>query len=271
MSVLTAQNVIDRAYREINITAIGVPPSQVQSNEGLNRLNAWFRIMFGDKLGEPLQDWQVPSGQRTAPVAAAFPQLPYPQGTDWNLMGTPLPGSVGPTLWPYPPQNSRLIVALQQNTTVWFPEAPSDGARMALIGGATASATPFTLTIDGNGRFIIPTSAANPVPTITVASPVVGRMRWIYRADMGTWVPLADMALTDPIPLADDMEDYLAIGLAIRIAPGNDKTVSPETIKAYKDGERIFEARYKQYGLTTYNSQDVPTSYESFLGGRYWW
>lgn len=262
----TAQDIITRAYREVNITSIGVPPTDDQLTEGLARLNAWLRILFGSELGEPLQDWLVPSPQRTAPVAANFPQLPYPQGTDWNLMGTPLPGAVGPTLWPYPPPNSRLIIALTQNTTVWFPEQPSDGARMAIIPGGLG-VQPFTLTLDGNSRTI----NGAPTQVITVPLTLTTRQRWMYRSDIGDWRPIHDMALTDLIPFPDDMEDYLAVGLAIRLAPSNDKTISGETLKAFKDAELIFKARYKQVGTTTYNGQDVPSSYESFLGGRYWW
>lgn len=267
MTVL-AQDIIKRAYREVNIVALGTSPTDDQNQEGLDRLNAWLRIMFGSEMGEPLQDWLVPSPQRTAPVAANFPQLPYPQGTDWNLMGTPLPGSVGPTLWPYPPGNSRLIVGLTQNTTVWFPEQPYDGARMAIIGsGLTVGGPAFTLTLDGNSRTI------NGAKLFTITTPILStqRMRWMYRADLGDWRPMASLALTDPLPFPDDMEDYLALGLAIRIAPGSDKTISAETLKAYRSADTIFQARYKQGGPTTYGAQDVPTSYESFLGGRYWW
>lgn len=258
-----AQTLVSDAYRELNVTPIGITPTAAQLTEGLDGLNRFLRIIYGLKMGELLVDWEIPFQQRTAPVAANFPQNPYPLNQDAQFMGLPLSGGAGNMFWPYPPKNSRMIVGgLQAPTTVYFPEQPDDGSRMGLIQGGLAN-TGIALTLDGNSRLI------NGAPTQTVTTPLTPQ-RWIYRADLGDWRPMADLALTGESPFPEDMDDYIAIGLAIRLAPKNDKVVSAETAAAFKAAETIFEARYKQSGTTVYKSADIPLGYESFLSGRYW-
>ena len=262
----TAQSLITSAYRKLNITAIGITPTTAQLTEGLQELNSFLRIIFGQQLGELLRDWEVPFQQRTAPVAANFPQNPYPLNQDSQFMGLPLSGGAGNMFWPYPPNNSRLIIGgLTAPTTVYFPEQPDDGSRMGLIqGGLAINGT--VVTLDGNSRLI--GGAATQLVTVNTATPV--GMRWMYRADIGNWMPLADLALTDQSPLPEDMDDYSILSLAQRLAPNNDKTLGSEMIDALKQAKSIFQARYRQEGTTVYKSQDIPLGYESYLSGRYW-
>jgi|SRR5579859_808128 len=260
----TAQDVITGAYRELNLYPIGTPIPTPQLNEGLLRLNGFLRVIFGSKMGELLQDWEVPFQQRTAPVAANYPQNPYPINQDGAFMGLPLSGGSGSLFWPYPPKNSRLLFGGSQNTTVFFPEQPDDGSRMGLIMGALA-APGVTLTLDGNSRTI------NGAKTQQILMPMTGGQRWIYRADLGDWRPIANVQLSDELPFDEDMDEYFQLALARRLAPGNDKTMSAESLAMLKDAQSAFAARYKQAGTTTYGAGEIPTSYESFLSGRYWW
>lgn len=262
----TAQGIIIGSYRELNITPIGVSPTTAQLTEGLYRLNGYLRIIFGQQLGELLQDWEVPFQQRTAPVAANFPQNPYPLNQDAMFMGLPLSGGSGTEFWPYPPKNSRLIIGpLAAPTTVYFPEQPDDGSRMAIVQGGLA--TPgIVVTLDANSRTI---GGARTFP-FTTASPTPVGMRWIYRADIADWRPVASLALTDEMPFPDDMDEYFILSLARRLAPPNDKTLSPESMLMLKEAQSIFKARYRQEGTTVYGAADIPTSYESFIAGRYW-
>jgi hypothetical protein len=260
----TAQGIITGGYRELNITPIGKAPTADQLTEGLYRLNGYLRIIFGSKMGELLQDWEVPFGQRTASVAANFPQNPYPLNQDWAYMGLPMAGGSGSYIWPYPPKNSRLVFGGTQNTTVYFPQQPDDGSRMGLIAGALAGSG-VTLTLDGNSRTI------DGQPTQQITTPMAGGMRWIYRADLGDWRPIASLALTDEMPFPEDMDEYFVLSLARRLAPGNDKTMSAESLKMLMDAETLFKARYRQAGTTTYGAGEIPLSYESYLSGRYWW
>lgn len=258
-----AQDIIGSAYRKLNITPIGTQPNTAQLAEGLTELNAFLRIIFGSQLGELLQDWEAPFQQRTAPVAANFPQNPYPLNQDTQFMGAPLSGSAGSEVWPYPPKNSRIIFGGTADTTVYFPEQPDDGSRMGLIQGALAGAF-VNLTLDGNGRTI------NGALTQTLTTPIAAA-RWIYRADLGDWRPLADLALTDEMPLPQDMDDYVILSLAVRIAPNNDKSISPELADSYKQAKSIFQARYRQQGTTVFKSGDIPLGAESYLAGGGWW
>lgn len=257
----TAQQTITRAYRELNVTAIGITPSDAQLTEGLDQLNAWLRIIFGAKMGELLRDWEVPFQQRTAPVAANFPQLPYPANQDSTLMGYPLTGGQSNRIWPYPPKNSRIVFGATAAATVYFPEQPDDGSRMGLIAGALAGVG-VTLTLDGNSRTIA------GAKTQTFTTPFASNGRWIYRADIGDWRPVSNLALGDETPFAEDMDDYMDLGLAIRLAPKNDKSVSAESVAAFKNAETIFQARYKQDGTTTFGASNIPSGFESYATGR---
>lgn len=258
----TVRAIITRMYRELNVTAIGVAPSTAQLQEGLDRTNDMLRIIFGSEMGELLQDWDVPYPQRTAPVAANFPQNPYPLNGDFGMMGVPLSGSGSNLVSPYPPKNSRIVFGATQPTRVWFPEQPDDGSRMGVIQGSQAGVG-VVLTLDGNGRTI------GGAATQAYTTPLT-RMRWIYRADLGDWRPIASVALDDEMPFPEDVDDFFVTRGAIRLAPANDKTVSAETATAYKEARRIFDARYKQSGTTTFGAAEIPTGYQSYLGGHYW-
>lgn len=258
-----ASDLVAQGYRELNITAVGTQPSTAQAAEGLARLNNNVRGLYGTVLGEMLQDWEFPAPQRTAPVAANFPQLPYPQGLDGSLLSLPLSTSPGASVTPYPPQNSRIVFAGKTAMTVYFPEQPDDGARMGLIQGATGPSA-VNLTLDGNGRLIDGTK------TFVVATPIA-HMRWLYRADLGDWRPMAQLLGTDQSPFSPDMDEFLVASLAIRLAPGYEKPVRPETAAAYKAGLTAFRARYRQTGTTTFGAGNIPNSQQSFVSGRLWY
>lgn len=258
-----ASQIVSDSYREINVVPLGIAPTTNQLTEGLEQFNRYLGIIFGSQIGELLQDWEAPSQQRTAPVAANYPQLPHPLGGDVTAMSMPLSGGTSTLIWPYPPKNSRIVFGSTQDARVYFPEQPDDGSRMAVIQGALA-ASGVTLTLDGNSRTI------EGQLTRGVVMPLAAGLRWIYRADIGDWRPVTKLALTDEVPFASDMDDFLSLGLAIRLAPKNDKTVSAETAAAFKNATSIFQARYKQSGTTTYKSADIPLGYESFLPGRNW-
>lgn len=259
----TARGIVSGAYRELNIVPLGSKPTDPQLTEGLHRLNGFLRIIFGSKMGELLQDWEIPFAQRTAPVAANFPQAPYPINQDAAFMGLPLSGGTGRLIYPYPPKNSRIVFGATQNETAFFPEQPDDGSRMGLIQGALAGVG-VTLTLDGNSRSI------NGARTVQLTTPFTAA-RWIYRADMGDWRPVASMAIDDEMPFPEDMDEYFVLSTARRLAPTNDKTMSPESMILLREAETIFQARYKQAGTTTYGASDIPLGYESFLSGRYVW
>lgn len=126
----TATFLIQAAYREGNLIPVGSSPSTAEMTEALPALNRLVDGIFGYEMGENLVDWLYPAPQRTAPVAARWPQAPR-----WDECNILLGSQTSSAIYPYPPVNSRIIFG---NVTgkLYFPEKPQDGSRMALVGGS---------------------------------------------------------------------------------------------------------------------------------------
>lgn len=260
---------ITDAFREDNLIPIGATPNANEQAEALARFNAYLLGVFGQEMGENLQDWPVPLPQRTAPVSANFPQLPYPAASDPMLLGTPFAQFSTAQVTPYPPKNSRLIFG-NVTSTVYFPEAPDDGTRMAIAPGSGAGdggQSGAVLTLDGNGRTI--EGAATQTYTATGTPAVITARQWFYRADLGDWKAVVPLVLTDECPFPQEFDDLWVCFLSIRLAPRFGKQASNETIAAAKGMLSKLKARYRQEVPTTYGSQDFPRSYQSYIGGQW--
>lgn len=251
----TALSLITDAYREGNLIQVGSAPTASEQTEALGALNRIVASVFGEEMGEPLADWLIPVPQRTAPVAANYPQWP----TQLEL-GSPL----SLNNWaPYPPKNSRLIFG-GRTQTLYFPEAPDDGSRMAVVQGSGAGDSGVigaVLTLNGNGRTI---QAAN-TQTFVFAAPAAAPKAWLYRADLGDWVLVADMATTaDSIVFPSDLDDLWITMLAIRLAPRYGKVISDSTSATYTRMNKRLKAKYRQAQVTVYKSGDIPNGYQSY-------
>lgn len=245
-----ASEIVQQGYREGNIIPVGTAPTSAQLTEGLGRLSRLIVGLFDHEMGEQLSDWLVPSPQRTAPVAANFPQ--FPRAAD-----------LASDQWPYPPRNSRIVFADDVATTVYFPEAPDDGTRMGALQGATGP-DGVVLTLDGNGRSI------QSAPTLDLTTPLTA-LRWLYRADLGDWRLIGSLALSDEMPFSADLDEFFILFLAVRLAPTVDKTLSQATVDAYKLQRSRFLARYRQTGVTTFGSDNAPRSLQSYTSGAWEW
>ena len=266
------QTIITDAYREMNVVALGLAPTANQNAEGLSRLNRIVRSVLGHQLGEKLLDWQAPQPQRTAEVAANFPQLPYPIGTDVGILPMPNGVAYDVCVAPYPPQNSRIVWG-GVTMTVFFPEAPDNGARMMLVQGSglgDGGTNGDALTLDGNGRFIGAPGTAQAAFTFNAATPFAPAL-WLYTAETGLWNAIADFALTDSLPFSEEHDDFWTAALAIRLAPRYNKAISAETKAAFSNGLIALQTAYRQSGTTIYGSQDFPRSLQSFTSGRWNW
>lgn len=269
----TASSIISDAYREGNLIAVGTSPSTNQQTEALTRLNALVNGIFGYELGENLSDWIYPAPQRTAPVAANFPQLPGA----WDGFTDPLSvGILSNTQWtPYPPKNSRIVWG-QKTGAVYFPEAPNAGSRMGLVQGSGAGdsgAIGQIITLDGNGRFIQDPADSLFKSSITITSAAVATFtpqEWFYRDDLGQWVLRKDMALADQLPFPKDYDDFFVCGVMIRFAPSYGKVVAQETVAAGTAALKRLKARYRQEAPTVYGSQNFPNGFQSFAAGQWW-
>lgn len=259
----TARALITSAYREGNLIAIGATPNENEIAEALPRLNRYVRGVFGYEMGEQLLDWTVPAPQRTANVAANYPQAPYPTSTDMNVLAFPLATDASLSITPYPPKNSRLVWGGKSDMKVFFPEAPDDGSRMGVVASSQADAAKV-LTLDGNGHLV------EGLPTIPQPTPVVPR-EWLYRADLGDWKRVTDMLIDGECPFPPEHDDLWICLLAVRLAPRYSKTISQETQAIAAVALKRLKTRYRQSSNTVYGSFEFPRSLQSYISGQWWW
>lgn len=252
----TASDLISAAFREGNLIPVGKTPTTAEQTEALALLNTFMRSQPGVSFGEKLRDWLAPQNQRTTSVKANFPQLPTTVAYDFEASD----------IVPYPPKNSRIVWG-GVTQTIYFPEQPNDGSRMALVQGSGAGdngVVGAVLTLDGNGRLI---DGAN---TATFTNPAAST-EWTYRADLGIWKPITTLLLTDEMPYTPDIDDFWSIWLAIRLAPRYDKIISEATSAQFKEMKRYVRTRFQQTQVTTYNGEQVPNSSQSYRRGTGWY
>jgi len=254
-------NIIARAYREANITALGAMPTAAQQNEGLDNLNSFMSLALGQDLGEPLYDWLAPRPQRTAPVAANWPQGPW---------GNPDPLTYpNVNVTPFPNNNARIVWG-GQTQTIYFPENPNNGGRVGLVQGSGKGdhGTPGdVLTLDGNGRYVNAPGTSLLTFTFSNSAPAAGN--WIYVAATGMWVSIGALALTDILLFPPDYDDYWITGLAGRLAPKYNKSLSAETQAAFLLNQTKVRAEFRQPHDTVYGSDNFPNTLQAYNAGRW--
>lgn len=245
-----ASELIQDGLREGNLIPVGEQPTDAEQMEALGLLNRFYLSVFGNGFGEQLTDWLLPNPQRTAGVAANYPQAPIRS-----------PNTTSDTyVTPYPPINSRVVWG-RSTSTVWFPEAPCDGSRMSVVqgsGAATGGSAGAVLTVDGNGRLI------DDQPTVTLTAPLNAPARWTYRADLAAWRSVSKLAIDDEMPFPESVDDLWILWLAVRLAPRYGKTVSAETTARLKYMQSYTKALYQQSQDTVYRAGEVPNSLQSY-------
>lgn len=265
---MLVSDAIVKAYRESSVKPIGWgTPTDIEMDEGLYRLNALWRGIRGDALGEVTHDWQVPNKTRTAPHDANNINQFYPQ----NLNGFNQPGSG----WGegddtsgdgeynhrqhYPPINTRILCKISgTGHTVWFPQFPYDGSRMEIVDIGMGAG----VDLSGNGRFI------EGLTTYTF-NPGDPPRQWLYRADIATWVPvLSELALTDELPLPNDFDDFFVCGVAIRLCALDRIDPQPATVSAFTLMQKKIMQQYYQPGIMSYGGQNAVPSFQST--NNYW-
>lgn len=244
----TVGDLVTRAYRVDNIIPVGDAPSSAEMTEGIALFNAFWLALLGFDLGVNLVEWNVPDPQRSASVAAQYPLAPSTANDK--------PSSI----YLYPPANVRIMDKLTAAATVYFPEKPSPGARMAYVDIAGTT----YITIHGNGRLIEGTSTT---ATSQAAANFSSGDEWFYRDDTGTWQLLATLAEDDDSPLPAAFDDLLITGTFLRIAPRHGRMPSPATLGRHAAMLTKAKAKYKQDTAAAGGGTELRSSSQSYGTG----
>lgn len=212
--------IIQDAYREGNINAIGVVPSAVQLEEGLTLLSRLRKSVLGTEAGVPLSPIIVGRNGITRP--SGYPWYDsVPDVTDWFV-----------------PDNSQLVLNLTTAQTVYLSPEPEDGARFAFIDKSGNLAT-RNLTVNANGRTLGGSAS-------TVFSTNSLDKEYFYRADEGDWKLIEPLEAADEWPYPEEFDDMFVIGLAMRLNPRYEISINPQSVEQYRRTSRMFKARYSQ-------------------------
>ncbi len=222
----TVSQLITDAYRESNLIAVNSSPTSPEQTEALRLLNRVVKSLFGNEMGDPLD---------TIPLGKGNTQTP-----------SNVPFYMDDMLDYYVPKNTLLQCNLETPVTVRLDPSPQDGSRLHVVDASGNFAT-NSLTIYGNGRLI--ENSTN----ITVSINGLSR-QWFYRNDLGTWVRLSDLELSDESPFPEEFDDLLIGQLSLRIAPRQGVSLSEATGATLQRLEKKFRAKYKQ-------SQEVPSEH----------
>lgn len=244
----TATEIIQQAHREGNLLPVGTVPTAAQYAEALGRLNNLITALFGNEVGEPLMEWPVLPPQGNAPVNARWPVYPGIAPQESRLG----------TAWPYPPGNVRLMASNTTPQTVYLQHWPNDGARVSYRAvGATD-----VLTIEGNGRRIEGATSIIVDPTDDN-----GERLWFYRGDLGNWIRIQALGLSDEVPLPQEFDDFLITGLYMRLSSRFGSDPRPGSTMTYKDQLSKLKARYRQPTAALGGSEQAPPSWQAFPTG----
>lgn len=219
----TLQFIATQGYRELNLIAIGKSPSAAQMDEGLLLLQSIIETTVTGDAGEVMQDWPLGNFDRQT-----RDQIQWPQGYLSN-----------PTI------NRRLVAVNDAAMTVYLPPKPSDGSLIGIVDpfGRLAS---NAVTLDGNGR------------TIETSQSVVANTNglnrtWFYRADLGDWRRLTDLAITDEMPFPKKYDAFFWIMLAMRLSGRTGRRISEMTAASLAMLKRQFVAQYLQSEIMSRN------------------
>ena len=238
----TATEIVKAAYRENNIIPVGRDPTDAEVAEALPRLNNIVQSLFGRTLGIYLRDWQVPP-TTTSPVDARYPNLPQ---------NSKLPDDV----WPYPPNNVRLIASQTEAETIYLTGVPQDGAQVTLVpGGANFATAPLTL--DANGRLI------NGAASLVVDSLTTPR-KFMYRADLASWTEIVTLEADTEMPFPAEFDDYFICALNIRMSPRY--SVAADQLTAAVLGEQMTQIKTRYW-----QEQDSASSVPNGFNARQSW
>jgi hypothetical protein len=135
------------------------------------------------------------------------------------------------TRWP-----AVRLICTTTGITITLPECPIDGQRVEIVDAAETADT-SNITVARNGM-LINGSASNY--TISTEG---GATRLMFRADLGDWKVMTDLALTDSIPYPSDFDMPIALNAA-RAYTRFGQSLSASDERRAERGLRRLRARY---------------------------
>jgi hypothetical protein len=215
-----ASDIIRDAYRESNLIAINANPTDAEQTEALTLLNRIIASVYGNEVGEKFTE-----------VLIGRNNIGKPQGYPWY-------DGVPPYAYWVVPHDVRLILNLTQPETVYLNPTPEDGDRFSILDASGNLAT-YNFTIVGNGRNIEGATSVTKSTNGDVTD-------YLYRADLGNWVKVAPLIVSDTFPFPTEFEDLFIVNLAMRLNPRNGSQIDPQSIDRAKSLMTKFRARYTQ-------------------------
>lgn len=226
----TVYQIIVDAYRQSNLIALGVEPTQLQETEALRYLDRIVRGSFGNEVGDPLTGFPIGRNNISRPIG-------YPW---WN--------TVPDNYW-FVPKNTRCNLNLNTaGVALYLDPAPDDGTRFAVVDASNNLST-YPVTVHGNGAFIDGAES-------TILNTNGLEQEWFYRADLGEWKKCLPLALFDEFPFPPEFDDYFIISLAFRLNPAYQRELDPQSKVMWDKARTQLNSRY---------SQTIPTRSELAL------
>lgn len=189
---LTSFIIID-GLRESNLIGLGEEGDAAQGAECLRLLDRLVSSVFGNEVGENLQDWVFPPVWGAAPV------------------------------FQYIPPDTRLVMGASAGARSFNVNPyPNNGDRLQLVdAGANFASNNVTL-IPGPATFA--GSSANFVANTNGLN-----RTWIYQADIANWAQISPLDPADEFPFPQRYDDAFIGLLAGRLSPRYEKALSEES------------------------------------------
>lgn len=225
----TVTQIITDAFRQSNLLALGVEPSEAQKDEALRYLNRIVKSVFGNEAGDPLTAF--PIGSKGISRPSGYPWWNTVPDNDWFV-----------------PKNIRVMLNLNESIPLYLHPSPDDGSRFAVV-DISGSLADHPVTIYGNGNLI----EGGTELTLNVKG---YDAEWFYREDLATWVKYAPLSLEDVFPFPQEFDDFFITLLAIRLNPSYGAALDPQSQMIFNRSKTQLRARY---------TQDIPTRSELAL------
>lgn len=234
----TLQVIIERSYKETQICAYNVSPTQDQLDAALPLLQGILERRTRPPI---LTCWLGQTNELKSQRGAIFRNFTQFAG-QYAL-----------------PQDIYLNCLLDTAQIVRLAPSPGDGARQVFLDTSQSFATsPLTLLgngnrIDGGSDYILSTNGQT--------------LSLLYREDLAEWLVLpAEYGLSQNLPYPAQFDDLFVIELALRLDPRYGKELSEITANTYQELSSHFKGRY--FMLNSSANPDILWS-SNFVGSTW--